>query len=192
MGEHLLQNYPETAARTIQAVPGLTNNATYGSHTALPAPFHLAQLMVRSFLDETVEHAGYKEACSIFQNCGRMAGEEFTFCYLDLQHPPDQFFSTFTGLQSAAGLLPWQISYTGQGAATSFYFQPTWHCHGQNHKKTTLMCEYMGGFVLGLLDTYTNQRHTLIKCCRSAACLQGGANGRQCCLQALPAQPQDT
>lgn len=119
-------------------------------------------MLAYSFVFTLNQHMGHRLALSIARESGLLAGEKYTYNYLDLQDSPNDFLERLRSIRGKTGLAGWKIekydTVTGDIAVT---IQPPNGCPGRSKSVQSLQCGYMEGFILGILESYTNCKYSV-------------------------------
>lgn len=143
----------------------------------------LARLMLKHLLAGIHQQVGPGEAGRIACESGYMAGEDFLYQYLDLQDPPKVFYQKLIEKGSYTGFPLWDIEYgnnvTGQ---IEIRFAGIRGCRGKDCKKPPLQCEFMKGYLAGILECYTGGNCKVAVHCGAMADQAPLASNRCCCF----------
>lgn len=127
----------------------------------------LAWMMVKHLLEGIRQQVSPGEAGNIARESGRMAGEDFLFQYLDLQDPPKIFYQKLMKKSNCTGFPLWDIDsgVGGKHGQIIVRFAGIRGCRGNGCKKQPLHCEFMKGYLAGILECYTGG-----SCCVDTNC----------------------
>lgn len=144
---------------------------------------NINHLMVKHLLETICECCGANLALHIAHEGGFFAGEDFSYKYLDLQDNPDTFCSALTKKNKDIWFPKWDLKCADTKTGPIYVsFAGMRGCRGKAGKKPPLQCEFMQGYILGILECYTGCRSELKVSCKATT----SGDKQQCIFEIFP------
>ena len=144
---------------------------------------NLTYTMIKCLLDEILEYCGANQAKKIAYSGGFFAGEDFLLKHLNLQDTPETFCQNLICKNQNTWFPSWDFKYVDENTGCfHIAFDGMRGCCGYMGKKPPLQCEFMQGYLHGILECYTGGQNELKVYCG----YKGNNNKQQCLFEVLP------
>lgn len=118
--------------------------------------FDISKSMFRYMLTGISETMEPEDALAVAYHGGFLAGEDHLFQFFNMEDPYPVFFEKLTKFCENQGLPKWEIrTMEMEEGHIQLSFDCIEKCRGRYCKKMPLNCEFMKGYLLGLIETYT-------------------------------------
>lgn len=147
---------------------------------------NVTHMMIKYLLDEMLECCGLSRAKHVAYQGGFFAGEDFLYKHLNLQDTPESFCAALMEKNQSLWFPQWNFQCVDtRTGCLHISFDGMCGCRGKVGKKPTLQCEFMQGYLLGILECYTGCSNELKVHCKS----QSGTDKQQCKFEIIPKTP---
>lgn len=147
--------------------------------TASSETTFLNRSLFKYMTQELAGRISMEETENLYYFIGVSSGEDYCYNFLNLADSPEKFLEEITALQEPVCFSEISIHSVSPALETvKVSYSPLPGCKGKIFQHCKMRCQFLKGFISGILSTYTGKPYTTGYLCNQA----GNEEGSSCCV----------